>query len=216
MRSFEKSVELDPTSALSHIWLGFPTFPGREERAIAMAKRAQQLDPLNPYVNAVACAILDFWGHSDDGIREGQKALDIDADYLVGLYLIGGVHSRAGRHDDAIRLCRRAVEVSERAPFLLSYLGWAQASAGRAEEARATLAELESRAATEYVAPLHPAVVYAALGERDRAFELLEEAVRRRCCWIAAPRMPMFDGFRPDPRYAEHLRRIHHPDVPEG
>jgi len=214
VRAFEKSVELDPTSALSHIWLAWATIPGREQQAIAAAKRAQELDPLNPYVNALACSVLDFWGHSADGIREGQKALDIDGDYLVGLYLVGGVYTRLGRHDEAISLCARAVDLSERASFFLSYLAWAQASAGRSAEARASLAEVESRSATEYVSPLHRAIVYAALGERDRAFELLEEAVRLRGAWIGSPRMPMFDGFRSDPRFAEQLRRIGHPDVP--
>jgi tetratricopeptide (TPR) repeat protein len=60
VRSFERSIELDPASALSHIWLGWPTGPGREEKAIAAARRAQELDPLNPYVNSLACSILDF------------------------------------------------------------------------------------------------------------------------------------------------------------
>jgi len=214
VRSFERSIELDPTSGLSHIWLGWPTWPGREEKAIAAAKRAQELDPLNPYVSTLAGSILDFWGHSEDGLVEGQKALDIDPDYLVGLYLIGGVYTRLGRHDQALRLCARAVEISGRAPFFLSCLAWSQAAAGRSAEARSALEELERRSAAEYVAPLHRAVVHAALGERDRAFVLLDEAVRRRCSWIGCPRMPMFDGFRPDPRFAEHLRRIGHPDIP--
>jgi len=214
VRAFERSVELDSTSALSHIWLGFPTWPGREEKAIAAARRAQELDPLNPYVNSLTCSILDFWGHGEDALREGQKALDIDPDYLVGLYLIGGVYTRLGRHDQALRLCARAVEISGRAPFFLSCLAWSQAAAGRSAEARSALEELERRSATEYVAPLHRAVVHAALGDSDRAFQLLEEAVGRGGCWIGNPRMPMFDAFRADPRFAEHLRRIGHPDIP--
>jgi hypothetical protein len=104
--------------------------------------------------------------------------------------------------------------VSLRAPFFLGYLGWEQASAGQVFEARETLAELDKRAATEYVSPLFPAMVHSGLGELDRAFELLEEAVRTGNCWIGCPRMRMFDGFRKDPRFVEHLRRIGHPDVP--
>ena len=37
--------------------------------------------------------------------------------------------------------------------------------------------------------------------------------VRDRNGWIGFPRMPMFENFREDPRYAEHLRRIGHPDA---
>jgi hypothetical protein len=128
----------------------------------------------------------------------------------VALYLTGGV---CNHDDEAVRLCARAVELTSRAPFFLGYLGWAQASAGRTDDARATLAELESRAATEYVLPLAPAVVCAALGDLDRAFELLDDAVERHCSFIASPHLPMFDGFRSDPRFAEHLRRIGQPEV---
>ena len=75
------------------------------------------------------------------------------------------------------------------------------------------LAELESRARTEYVQSLHLAVIHSALGEMNRAFELLELGVRDHNGWIGCPRMPMFENFRRDPRYAEHLRRIGHPDA---
>ena len=81
------------------------------------------------------------------------------------------------------------------------------------DQARAALAELEARATTEYVQHLHFAVVHSALGEMDRAFQLLELAVRDHNGWIGCPRVPMFENFRKDPRYAEHLRRIGHPDA---
>ena len=200
-------------SGLSHIWLGWPSWPGRDDIAIAAARRAQELDPLNPYVQSLVGAILDFYGRAEEGLREFDKAFEIDPDYLVTQYLAGGVYSRLGRHDEALPLIAKGVELSGRAPFYLCYYAWALARAGRVEEARANLAELEARAQTEYVQHLHLAVVCSALGEMDRAFELLELGVRDHNGFIGAPRLPMFENFRRDPRYAEHLRRIGHPDA---
>jgi TolB-like protein/Tfp pilus assembly protein PilF len=210
--AFARSIELDPTSGLSHIWFAWPASPGREDIAIASVRRAQQLDPLNPYIHSLAGAIYDMYGRGEEGLREFEKAFEIDPNYLVGLYLGGGVYSRLGRHEEALRLFARGVELSDRAPFYLSYYGWALARAGQIKEARTALAELESRAQTEYVQHLHLAVVYSALGELDRAFELLELGVRDHNGWIGCPRLPMFEHFRKDPRYAEHLRQIGQPD----
>jgi TolB-like protein/Tfp pilus assembly protein PilF len=211
--AFERSIALDATSGLSHIWFAWPTWPGRENVAIAAARRAQELDPLNPYVHSLAGAIYDAYGRGGQGLREFDRAFEIDPNYLVGLYLAGGVYSRLGRDTEALQLFSRGVELSGRAPFYLSYYAWALARAGRIKEARAALAELESRAQTEYVEHLHLAIVYSALGELDRAFELLELGVRAHNGWIGSPRMPMFENFRKDPRYAAHLRRIGHPDA---
>jgi tetratricopeptide (TPR) repeat protein len=211
--AFARSIALDPTSGLSQIWFGYLTWPGRDEVAIAAARRAQELDPLNPYIHSLAGAIYDFYGRSQEGLREFDKALEIDPNYLVTLYLAGGVYSRLGQHDEAVRLLAKGVELSGRATFYLSYYAWALARAGRVEEARAALADLESRAQTEYVTHLQIAVVRSALGEMDRAFELLALALRDRNGWIGSPRQPMFENFRRDPRYAEHLRRIGHPDA---
>jgi tetratricopeptide (TPR) repeat protein len=211
--AFERSVAIDPTSGLSHAWLAWPTWPGREDVAIASARRAQSLDPLNPYIHSLAGAVYDFYGHSAQGLKEFEKVFEIDPNYLVGLYAAGGVNSRLGRHDEALRLFAKAVDLSGRAPFYVSYHAWALAQAGRVDEARAGLAELESRAHTEYVQHLYLAVVYSGLGDLDRAFDLLERGVHDHNGWIGVPRLPMFENFRRDRRFAEHLRRIGHPDA---
>ena len=212
--ALERSIEFDPSSGLAHIWLGWPTWPGRDEIAIATARRGQELDPLNIYITSLVGMILDFYGHREDGFREVEKALEMDPNHFVGLYAAGGIYSRLGRHADALRMFERGVEMSGRSPFYVSYLAWAQARAGQFFEARAGLAELERRSDSEYVQPLQRAVVHAALGDLDRGFEQLAEGVTARNPWIACPRMPMFDGFRSDSRFAEHLRRIGHPDAP--
>ena len=129
--AFERSIALDPTSGLSHIWYSWPTWPGREDAALAAARRAQELDPLNPYIHSLAGAVYDFCGRAEEGLREFDKAFEIDPNYLVGLYLAGGVYSRLGRHDEALRLFARESSYLAELPFYLSYYAWALARAGR-------------------------------------------------------------------------------------
>jgi TolB-like protein/Tfp pilus assembly protein PilF len=213
VRALQKAVELDPASGLSWGWLGWPAWPGRRDQALAAVTRAQDLDPLNPYVHALSGLVHDVWVSPEAGIAQGMKAIDIDPNYLVALYLTGGCYTHAGRHDEALALFGKAVEISERASFYVAYLAWAQAMAGRTDDARKGLAELEARAIHEYVSPVHMAMVLGALGDLDRGFAVLEDAVRARAAWIGSPRMPMFDGFRGDPRFNALLRRLGHPDA---
>jgi len=211
-RSWEKAVELDPSSSLSQIWLGFSVWKGREDVSLAAVRRAQELDPLNLYIISVGAGVLDFWDRSEEAMKECQKALDMDGSYLVGLYFFGGACSKLGRHEEALAAFQKAAAISERAPFYLGWLGWAQARAGRREEARAVFAELEERSKREHVPPLNLAVIAGALGEKDRAFALLDEAVQKRSCWLCSPRMPFFEDLRSDPRFDAHLKRLGYPD----
>ena len=93
--------------ALPHL-AGWPTWPGRERAALAAARRAQELDPLNPYIHSLAGAVYDFCGRAEEGRREFDKAFEIDPNYLVASISAGGVYSRLGRHDEALRVCSAA------------------------------------------------------------------------------------------------------------
>jgi tetratricopeptide (TPR) repeat protein len=53
------------------------------------------------------------------------------------------------------------------------------------------------------------AIIYAQLGERDRAFEFLEKAYNGRdtvLLWLKVS--PEFDSFRSDPRFDDLMRRV--------
>jgi len=83
------------------------------------------------------------------------------------------------------------------------------AFAGREDDARAVLRELEQGSAEKYVSPIPVAVALAALGEYEAAFARLEDGVRLRCSRAIWGKVdPRFDVFRSDPRYADLLRRI--------
>lgn len=51
--------------------------------------------------------------------------------------------------------------------------------------------------------------VYAALGQNEKAFALLEEGLRLRDPGMSfVPASPFFDGLRDDPRFASVVKRI--------
>jgi hypothetical protein len=68
---------------------------------------------------------------------------------------------------------------------------------------------LTERSARRYVCPYEIATVYAGLGDKDAAFDKLENAVEERAdCipWIKAD--SKIDPLRTDPRYAALMNRI--------
>ena len=64
-----------PRAVSSHIWLGWPTWPGRDDVAIAAARRAQELDPLNPTSTVSPARFTTFMVAVERGfgIRQGLR-----------------------------------------------------------------------------------------------------------------------------------------------
>jgi hypothetical protein len=57
------------------------------------------------------------------------------------------------------------------------------------------------------------AVVYGALGEKDEAFCLLEQAFEERSPFLAVAKVdPRLDPLRGDPRFKDLLRRMNFPE----
>ena len=60
-----------------------------------------------------------------------------------------------------------------------------------------------------YIAPVSLAIIYAALGQKDRAFECMEEGYEVRDDFLMVLKIgPRFDSLRSDPRFQELLRRM--------
>ncbi|MGQ0735738.1 MAG: protein kinase domain-containing protein [Acidobacteriota bacterium] len=212
-RHFRRAIELNPNNSVAHCWYAHMLcYLGRLDEETAERERAQAIDPLSAYINSMAGLQLVGERRYEEALVECRKALDTEPDYLVALYSVTGAYSRLGRHDEAIAAMERAVSLADRASFYLGILGATYAEAGHVDRARRVLDELDERARHEWVSPLWISWLLAALGELDRAFELLDRAYEERQCFLALPGFAPFDGLRRDPRFAAHLRRMGLPE----
>ena len=68
---------------------------------------------------------------------------------------------------------------------------------------------LEEQSKIRYVSGYHKAVIHLALGEKNRAFTCLEEALNSRCemmTWLKVD--PAFDSVRRDLKFTKFLLRV--------
>jgi serine/threonine protein kinase/Tfp pilus assembly protein PilF len=178
-REFKRALELSPSSADTYDLYGrLCSALERHDEAIAMQKRAQELDPL-AHPTDVANALLRA-GRYDEAALEAARAVEFDPDYDRARATLGWVHLKQGMADEGLAELERAVSLSPGSTQLLAQLGEAYGLVGRVDKAREVLRQLEDRSQRTYVSPYHLAFVYTGLGEHERALDLLERAVNER------------------------------------
>ena len=87
------------------------------------------------------------------------------------------------------------------------------AVSGRRRESEQTLRQLDHL--PDASDPFFLAGVYAALGNRDKAFALLDRAYDERTSFLSFINVfPWMDPLRPDPRFARLVMRLGQPALP--
>jgi len=206
---FMRALDLDKTQALAHLYYAWLlALRDRRTEAIVAIKRAQNADPLATLINSGAGWMYFLLAEYDQAIAECQKCVEIDPNFLVGLYVMAMAYARKGQYDAAMPLITRAADLSNRAPFYLGLLGQIYAETDRLPEAEQVLAELDSKSAAGVYVPPHCYVyIHASLGDLDRAFEWQEKA-----CDDGAPPFyflsPAIGSMHDDPRHKAHLSRM--------
>jgi tetratricopeptide (TPR) repeat protein len=195
----------DPTIGVTH--LGFALYYvslGDKQRALDALAEATRLDPLNVEIADWGQWVITMTGDHDRAIAWADEKTRLFPD--VGFVFADAslAYSLAGSHAQAVALAEKGARLDQRGPFSLLFLAQAYAGAGRIEEAREALAEAE-RSET-YVCPYETATSHIALGNLERAFELIDHAVVIRSnCLIFTREDPRLEPLRPDPRFAELL-----------
>ena len=206
---YRRAIELSPSNADAYDFYGrLCGALGRFDEALALVRRAQELDPLTHRTD-VASALIRA-GHLEEAVAEAMRAVDQDPAHARAHATLAWALIRNGRTDEGIAALERAVALEPDNVQWLAQLGQAHATVGDEPAARAILSALETRAAQGFVSPYHLAFVHTGLGDHERALDLLEQAFREGTGAVHAIRGSfLFAPLRPHPRFNKLIERMY-------
>jgi TolB-like protein/Flp pilus assembly protein TadD len=209
-RGFKQANEVEPNYWHHHeLYAYLLTAMGRAEEAFAEARRAQELDPLSRIAHASASHHFFFARQYDRSTEEARKALELDPGFPPARQQLARSFVQQGKHEEAIAEYKQTISISGHTSQNLGELGHAYAVSGRRAEALKLLDELKEMSGRQYVSPLNFAFIYVGLGDKEQAMAQLEKAYQERTTWLMWIKVdPRLDPLRPDPRFAELLRRM--------
>lgn len=204
------------------------------ERAGEAAKRALAADPHNAEA-LTSLANVEMWSQwrfADAGIHF-RRALEINPSFAAGYHDYAWLLVVTGRAAEAVDTLRRALALDPLSPRVNIDAGWLLLQAHRFDEAaaqarRALELEPDMREALFCMArarafangtitsaqmpgndPYYQGLRHALTGDRDRAFESLETAVReRRTMVVTLKSEPALETLHDDPRFRALAAKI--------
>jgi tetratricopeptide (TPR) repeat protein len=232
----EAALQLDPLLAEAHAAMGLLHSRTREwQKAEESFRRAIVLNPslTAVYTNYSSSTLLPL-GKLDEAERLLREAFQTDPLSLEVRRAMGHLQIIAGRYEEAIDSLEHVRMVDPDFPYVDLHLARALTFAGRLAEAlpRWEIRKTEPgwqhwmayayviagrRADVERMAAAHDhpyrlAIIYAALGDKDRALQALDRAadiVPHRVAHLV--RYPEMAPLRDDPRFAAVLRKLRLP-----
>jgi TolB-like protein/Tfp pilus assembly protein PilF len=206
---FKRALEINPRFVIAlYLYGTHLASQKRFEESYKKGNAALELDPLSQPLNGNVARAFYIGRRYDDAIDLALKNLEISPDFFFTHWVLGVSYRQLGQLDDAIHHLRQAVAGSG-IYALKGDLGVALALAGRTDEARELLMELESESSVRYVSPQWSSVIYAALGEKEKAIAFLKKAYDIRAIqlvWLAVD--PNFDPLRDEPEFKEIFAKM--------
>jgi len=174
-----RAVDLDSNSAMCHMFLGVVLAARKQYvEARAMLRRARELDPLFPLMFANSAVVSLMANDPQEAEEFARQAVAINPEFWVGYLHLGSARQRLGDDDGAIRAFEYAEKYSgNNSVKASSARARALIRVGRSDEATEILDDLVSKSAHEDVPPYYVAIIYAALGEIDPAFDWLQRGL---------------------------------------
>lgn len=204
-KEYKTAIALSPSYSTAHLrYAEYLSAVGRHEEAIAEMRRTQALDPLSLVVMSNVGRFLYHARRYDEAIPVLKRTLELDPRRVYARVHLAMCYDEKGM-PEAREEWERVQAESGGAPWS----GYARlcARTGHASQAQKMALALKREAGDSSWFFLGG--VYAALGDKDQAFECLEKAYQTHDFFLAFLKVhPYMDPLRSDSRYVDLLRRL--------
>jgi eukaryotic-like serine/threonine-protein kinase len=209
-QQLRRAVTINPNYAEAHWTLGsvLPAV-GQLREAIEEMRKALTLDPLYPQYSRWLARCLLYAKDYAGAIAQSHKTLELNSEYFQAYLDIGSACLAQGRPEQALEWFGRGQGLENSVRSYDAFIVRALAPLGRRDEAEEILARLEEESRQHYVRAEILAMGYAAMGNLDRAFDLLERAFQARSAGLIYLHLDSgYEPLRGDPRFTDLVGRI--------
>ena len=176
-REFNRAIELAPSYSCAHEdRADYLSFMGRRSEAQMETAKSNALDPGPSSVMSEAASHYELRDY-EALLDAGRRSVESNPGEWTGHSNLAVGYEGTGKLPEAVAEYQKAVELSGGDTDATASLAHAYAAIGMKAQAQKILRDLDQKSKRSYVSPYLIATVYAGLGEKDKAFELLEKAV---------------------------------------
>jgi len=204
-REHKRAIELNPNYATAHQWYSeLLTALGRHDEALAEMRRALEIEPLSLIINRQYGVSLLFARKYDDGLAQLKRTIELDANFALAHSSLSMAYRLKDDYASSVEEFARYLELTgenqSAAAMRRSF-----ADGGWQGFLRAVTGQQRPPNLTAYNA----AIFYAALGEKDKAFDELKSAYQNRETVLGLLKVdPRLDSLRDDLRFAALLKSM--------
>ncbi len=197
----------NPNSSDAHRLNGLRLlYLGRFDESLAEVQRALEIEPLSTAANILYGLCLFYSGRIDEGEAQMKKAIDLAPDYWFSHYYISNIYRFKGNHSAAVEELAKSKDLrdeKEAARLIRESFargGW-----------HGFLRAVSVEPAPMKLTPYNLTGFYAELGDKERAFAALNEAVKADQLVGFLKIDPFMKPLRDDPRFQELLKKVGFP-----
>ena len=205
-REYKLAIRLNPNQATVHEgYAGLLIALGRHEEADAEFQRALEIDPLSLNIKMKYCQSLILSRKYEESLAQLKEITELNSNLPLAKISLAAIYEAKGSYAEAIEEIAKLQElygVPEHAGLIRESFakgGWQ--------------GFLQDRMLLAIQQPNLPsttkAMLYATVGEKDKAFAELDKAYESREKGLIDLKVdPSFDPLRDDPRFQDLLRRV--------
>ena len=206
-QSYREALKLNPNLDLAiYHYAYYEILIGNHDEGPKLLRRAIELDPVSNIYPAELAWMYYFQEEYDKTIEYAQRSLELVPDFPFALFVLGEGYAGKGMFDKAIEVQKKSAEL---APYHEFGLAHTYGISGNKNAALSIAEKIEKR--HEIWDTWCLAVIYAGIGDADKVFYWLEQAIEQDHPYVLWFRKTYFDAYKDDPRYKSLVQRLNLP-----